>query len=103
MRYFPDLFFLQQATGNCNLAAQYSPVLATQPSVPIPHGCSGYWPFRPGLRQVVHITPGVLLAFQRPVEQVEERLEMAGLIVFIRALLRYCADSYQEVRFRFEA
>lgn len=34
---------------------------------------------------------------------VEEGLEMAGLIVFIRALLIYCADNYKEVRFRFDA
>ncbi|MEX2530945.1 MAG: hypothetical protein WD960_09245 [Gemmatimonadota bacterium] len=34
---------------------------------------------------------------------VEESLEMAGLIVFIWALLRYCADNYKEVRFQFEA
>jgi len=34
---------------------------------------------------------------------VEESLEMAGLILFIRALLKYCAESYKEVGFRFEA
>jgi hypothetical protein len=34
---------------------------------------------------------------------VEESLEMAGLIVFIWALLKYCADNYKEVRFRFDA
>ena len=34
---------------------------------------------------------------------VEESLEMAGLIVFIWALLDYCADNYKEVRFRFGA
>jgi hypothetical protein len=33
----------------------------------------------------------------------EESLEMAGLIVFIWALMKYCADNYKEVRFRFEA
>lgn len=33
----------------------------------------------------------------------EEGLEMAGLIVFIWALLSYCADNYKEVRFRFGA
>ncbi|RPJ25636.1 MAG: glycosyltransferase [Chloroflexi bacterium] len=33
----------------------------------------------------------------------EESLEMAGLIVFIWALLNYCADNYKEVRFRFGA
>jgi hypothetical protein len=33
---------------------------------------------------------------------VEESLEMAGLIVFIWALLKYCEDNYKEVRFRFE-
>jgi hypothetical protein len=32
---------------------------------------------------------------------VEEGLEMAGAIVFIRALLVYLADTYAEVRFRF--
>lgn len=30
---------------------------------------------------------------------VEESLEMAGLVVFIRALLNYCAAKYQSVRF----
>jgi len=34
---------------------------------------------------------------------VEESLEMAGLIVFIWALLKYCADNYKEVRCQFEA
>ena len=34
---------------------------------------------------------------------IEESLEMVGLIVFIWALLDYCADSYKEVLFRFEA
>ena len=34
---------------------------------------------------------------------IEESLEMAGLIVFIWALLKYCADNYQEVRVRFAA
>lgn len=34
---------------------------------------------------------------------VEESLEMAGLIVFLWALLRYCADNYKEVRLRFES
>ena len=33
---------------------------------------------------------------------VEEGLEMTGLIVFIRALLRYCAHTFREVRFKFE-
>jgi hypothetical protein len=33
----------------------------------------------------------------------EESFEMAGLIVFIWALMKYCADNYKEVRFRFEA
>ena len=32
---------------------------------------------------------------------VEESLEMAGLIVFIWALLKYCADNLKDVRFRF--
>src|SRR5688572_29327126 len=31
----------------------------------------------------------------------EESLEMAGLIVFIWALLNYCADNYREGRSRF--
>ena len=31
----------------------------------------------------------------------EESLEMAGLIVFIWALLNYCADNYRQGRFRF--
>jgi len=34
---------------------------------------------------------------------IEESLEMGGLIVFIWALLRYCADNYKEVRFWFGA
>jgi hypothetical protein len=34
---------------------------------------------------------------------VEESLEMAGLIVFIWALLKHCANVYKEVLFRFEA
>ena len=33
---------------------------------------------------------------------VEESLEMAGVIVFIHALLAYLADNYEEVRLRFE-
>ncbi|MCL7939979.1 hypothetical protein M8009_06650 [Halomonas sp. ATCH28] len=33
---------------------------------------------------------------------VEESLEMAGVIIFIWALLVYIADSYKEVRFRFD-
>lgn len=33
---------------------------------------------------------------------VEESLEMAGVIVFIYALLKYIADNYEEVRFRFD-
>jgi hypothetical protein len=33
---------------------------------------------------------------------IEEGLEMAGLIVFIYALLVYIADTYKEVRFRFK-
>jgi hypothetical protein len=33
----------------------------------------------------------------------EESLEMAGLIVFIWALLKYCADNYKVGRFRFGA
>jgi hypothetical protein len=32
----------------------------------------------------------------------EESLEMAGLIVFIYALLKYIADNYKEVQFRFD-
>lgn len=31
----------------------------------------------------------------------EEALEMAGLIMFLRALFRFCADNYRELRFRF--
>ena len=34
---------------------------------------------------------------------VEEGLEMAGIIYFIWALLKYYADNYQEVRFRFDS
>ena len=33
---------------------------------------------------------------------VEESLEMAGVIIFIWALLVHIADNYKEVRFRFE-
>jgi hypothetical protein len=33
---------------------------------------------------------------------VEESLEMAGVIVFIYALLKHIADNYKEVRFRFD-
>ena len=33
----------------------------------------------------------------------EESLEIAGLIVFLWALLKYCKHSYKEVRFRFGA
>jgi len=33
---------------------------------------------------------------------VEESLEMAGVIVFIYALVKYIADHYEEVRFRFD-
>jgi hypothetical protein len=33
---------------------------------------------------------------------VEESLEMAGVIVFIYALLKYIADNYEEVRFRID-
>jgi hypothetical protein len=32
----------------------------------------------------------------------EESLEMAGVIVFIYALLKYIADNYKEVQFRFD-
>jgi hypothetical protein len=34
---------------------------------------------------------------------IEESLEMAGVITFIWALLRYCADNYKEVQFRIDA
>lgn len=34
---------------------------------------------------------------------VEESLEMAGLVVFIWALLKYCADHYEGVHVQFEA
>lgn len=34
---------------------------------------------------------------------VEESLEMAGLVVFIWALLEYCAEHYREIRFQFES
>lgn len=33
----------------------------------------------------------------------EESLELVGLIGFIWALLNYCVENYEEVRFRFEA
>ena len=33
---------------------------------------------------------------------IEESLEMAGVIVFIYALLKYIADNYKEVRFRID-
>lgn len=34
---------------------------------------------------------------------IEECLEMAGLIVFIWALMKYFAEHYKEVQFRFNA
>jgi len=34
---------------------------------------------------------------------VEESLEMAGLIVFIWALLKYLADNYKELQIIFDA
>ena len=33
---------------------------------------------------------------------VEESMEMAGVVIFIRALLLYIDDNYEEVRFRFD-
>ena len=36
------------------------------------------------------------------ISTVEESLEMAGIIVFIQALLVYIADNHKEVRFRFD-
>lgn len=38
----------------------------------------------------------------RIIATIEETLEVAGLVVFIRALLKYCADNHDEVRFRFD-
>jgi hypothetical protein len=34
---------------------------------------------------------------------IEESLEMAGLIIFIWALLKYLAENFGEVRFRIES
>lgn len=36
--------------------------VSIQPAVPIPHGYTSYWPFRPDSRQVIDITLGVLLS-----------------------------------------
>ncbi|MCX5849844.1 MAG: hypothetical protein NTW65_10385 [Deltaproteobacteria bacterium] len=36
------------------------------------------------------------------IETIEESLEMAGVIIFIWGLLKYIADNYKEVRFRFD-
>ena len=36
--------------------------LAIEPTVPIPHGYTSYWPVRPDSRQVIDITLGVLLS-----------------------------------------
>ena len=38
----------------------------------------------------------------RMIVTIEESLEMAGLIIFIWALLKYIAENYTEVRFRFD-
>ena len=38
----------------------------------------------------------------RMIVTIEESLEMAGLIIFIWALLKYIAENYKEVRFRFD-
>ncbi|WP_459947213.1 multidrug transporter [Desulfocastanea catecholica] len=37
------------------------------------------------------------------ISTLEESLEMAGLVVFIWGLLIYCADTFEELRFRFES
>ena len=42
--------------------------LSIQPSVPIPHGYSAYWPFRPDARHVIDITLGVLLSDPKELE-----------------------------------
>jgi DNA invertase Pin-like site-specific DNA recombinase len=65
--------------------------LTIQPSVPIPHGYSAYWPFRPDSRQVIDITLGVLLADH-------EELEILGYVALPRLLsgddsLRISAQS----------
>ena len=36
------------------------------------------------------------------ISTVEESLEMAGVIIFIRALLQYIAGKHKEVRFQFD-
>ena len=38
----------------------------------------------------------------RVLAHIEESFEMGGVIVFIYALLKYMADNYKEVRFRFD-
>lgn len=38
----------------------------------------------------------------RIIATIEETLEVAGIVVFIRAVLKYCADNHDEVRFRFD-
>lgn len=43
------------------------------------------------------------LMYSMIIVTIEESLEMGGLIVFIWALLRYCDDNYEEVRFWFGA
>lgn len=37
------------------------------------------------------------------ISTLEESLELAGLVVFIWALLKYCADNFKELSFRFES
>jgi hypothetical protein len=36
------------------------------------------------------------------ITMLEEALEMAGVIIFVRALMTYIEANYGEVRFRFE-
>jgi hypothetical protein len=47
----------------------------------------------------LHKTPNLTYSM---IVTVEESLEMAGVIIFIRALLVFIADNYKEVQFRFE-
>ena len=53
--------------------------LSIQPAVPIPHGYSAYWPFRPDSRNVVDLTLGVLLSDHK-------ELDILGYVALPRLL-----------------
>jgi DNA invertase Pin-like site-specific DNA recombinase len=53
--------------------------VAVQPSVPVPHGYTAYWPFRPDKRPMIDITLGVLLS--EP-----EEFEILGYVALPRLL-----------------